>query len=221
MKWVVWSLLLLNVLLLAYFNLSSSQPAGVPFSHPDIEPEKIKILNPQEIEALPKKTPEAGEPPSLAPVQTSCYEWGSFSTAALPRARTVLANYSLTGAVKQQSSQEASRYWVYIPRNKSLQAAQLKVEELKGLGIQESFVVMEPQWRYAISLGVFKDEQLATKLLDELKSRGVVSAVKGVRNQEKGQASLLISNMSADTAAEIDKLKPDFPGSELKQVTCQ
>ena len=81
--------------------------------------------------------------------------------------------------------------------------------------------MFEPQWRYAISLGVFKDEQLAAKLLEDLKKKGVVSAVKGVRNQEQGQTSLLISNMSLDKVVEIDKLKPDFPGSELKQVTCQ
>jgi len=54
-----------------------------------------------------------------------------------------------------------------------------------------------------------------------MKTKGVDSAVKGVRNQEKGRASLLISSMSSDTAAEIDKLKPEFPGSELKQVACQ
>lgn len=223
MKWVVWGLLLINALLVAYFNLATSPSAGVKATHQAMQPEKIKLLTPAEIEALPKKSSEAADaqPQAAAPVQYSCYEWGSFSTASLPRARNILAKFSLNSAVKQKTSQEATRYWVYIPRQRSLQMAQARVEELRKLGVQESFVILEPQWRYAISLGVFKDEQLATKLLDELKGRGVVSAVKGMRNQESGRASLLIDQMSSDMASEIDKLKPDFPGSELKQVACQ
>ena len=219
MKWIVWLLVTLNVLLLVYFNLDLSQAPKVQINHQPLKADKIKLLMPQQIEALPVKTTEVKEIAASTPV--SCYEWGSFSAVSLQKARGILAKYSLDATVKQQSLQEATRYWVYIPRLKSAEAAQVKVEELHALGIEDFFVVQEPQWHNAISLGVFKDEQLATKLLEELKSRGVVSAVKGVRNQEKGQASLFISNMSSDTAAEIEKLKPDFPGSELKQTTCQ
>lgn len=223
MRWVVWLLLLLNALLLAYFNLSAP-PAVIPsLSHQPIEPEKIKLLTPQEIEALPMRPVEATEaqPIAPAPVKYGCYEWGSFSIASLPRARNIITKFSLGATVKQQSSQEATRYWVYIPQSKSLQEAQVALNDLNNKGVTESFIVLEPQWRYAISLGVFKDEQLATKLLEELKSKGVTSAVKGLRNHEKGQASLLINNVSSDMASEIDRLKPDFPGSELKEVACQ
>jgi SPOR domain len=227
MKWIVWLLVIVNVLLLIFFNLDLSPPVVVPVNHQPLHPEKIKLLTPKEIEALPKKEAEVKEIPPVtppvqaAPLQVACYEWGSFSTASLKKARGILTKYSLDATVKQQSLQEATRYWVYIPRLASAEAAQTKVDELHALGVEDFFVVQEPQWHNAISLGVFKDEQLAAKLLEELKSKGVVSAVKGVRNHEKGQASLFISNMSADTAAEIEKLKPDFPGSELKQATCQ
>ena len=224
MKWIVWLLVTVNVLLLVYFNLDLSQSPQVQFNHQPIMADKVKLLTSQQIEALPVKSTEVKEivavaPP--APALVACYEWGSFSAASLQKARGILTKYSLDAAVKQRSLQEATRYWVYIPRLKSAEAAQAKTEELHALGVEDFFVVQEPQWHNAISLGVFKDEQLATKLLEELKSKGVVSAVKAARNQEKGQASLFISNMSSDTAAEIEKLKPDFPGSELKQTTCQ
>jgi len=223
MRLLVWLLLLLNVLLLGYFKLSAPNEGGVQPGHEPLQAEKIKLLTAQEVEALPKKSAQAKEVQAIAPtpVEYNCYEWGSFSTANLPKARSVLTKFSLNATTEKQSPQEATRYWVYIPRQKSLQEAEARVGELHGLGVDESFVVMEPQWRYAISLGVFKDEQSATKLLDELKTKGVDSAAKGLRNQEKGRASLLISSMSSDTAAEIDKLKPEFPGSELKQVACQ
>jgi hypothetical protein len=226
MKLIVWFLVIVNVLLLAYFNLAPST-ANLPSGNQPLQPEKLKLLTPEEIEVLPRKEPEVTtlEPVAYmtdtAPAETGCYEWGSFSTASLLRARNVLDKYSLTATVQEQTSQESRRYWVYIPRLRSAAQAQARVDELRALGVEDMFVVQEPQWHNAISLGVFKDEQLATKLLEELKSRGVASAVKGVRNQEKGQASLFVSNMSSDTAAEINKLKPDFPGSELKQAICQ
>jgi len=222
MKLLVWLLLLLNVFLLAYFKLSMPTETGVQPGHEPLQAEKIKLLTAQEVEALPKKSPQVREAAiAPTPIQYNCYEWGSFSTTNLPKARNILGKFSLNATTQQQSPQDAIRYWIYIPRQKSLQEAEARVSELYGRGVDESFVVMEPQWRYAISLGVFKDEQSANKLLEDMKTKGVDSALKGVRNQEKGRASLLISSMSSDTAAEIDKLKPEFPGSELKQVACQ
>lgn len=227
MKWMVWLLVIMNVLLLAYFNLDKSSAVRAPVIHQPLQPEKLKLLTPQEIEALPRKEAEVKAieavalVPDMGPVTTGCYEWGSFSAGNLRRARSILDKYSLGATVKQQTSQESTRYWVYIPRLRTAALAQAKADELRALGVEDIFVVQEPQWHNAISFGVFKDEQLATKLLEELKGKGVISAVKGVRNQEKGQASLFISNMPSDTAAEIEKLKPDFPGSELKQATCQ
>jgi hypothetical protein len=224
MKWIVWLLVIANVLLLAYFNLNVSPGIQGSASHQSLSPEKLKLLTPEEIKVLPKKEAEAKAIETVAfvpPTTMGCYEWGSFSAVNLRRARSVLDKYSLAAAVRQQTSQESTRYWVYIPRLRSTALAQAKAEELRTLGVEDIFVIQEPQWHNAISLGVFKDEQLASKLLEELKGKGVVTAVKGVRNQEKGQASLFISNMSSDTAAEIEKLKPDFPGSELKQATCQ
>lgn len=218
MKLGVLILLLLNAVLFAYFNLSKPQQVTSSRNHEPIQPEQIKLLTPEEVEAMPRKQPEAQ---GFQPVEFSCFEWGSFSAASLPRARETLTRLALDATSLEKTTQEATRYWVYLPQSRTLQVAQARMQQLRRLGVEESFVVFEPQWRYAISLGVFKDEQLAAKLLEDLKQKGVVSAVKGVRNQEQGQTSLLISNMSLDKVVEIDKLKPDFPGSELKQVTCQ
>ena len=233
MKWVIVFLILLNVGILACFKISQASQGILHARPPSLQPEKIKLLTPQQVEALPKKSStdtsaNAIQPMAISqPVTGACYEWGNFSARNLPRARAILAKFSLDTQsainviAQQQTPQASTRYWVYIPRRPSLQAANAKMDELRRLGIDDIFVVQEPQWRYAISLGVFKDEQLASKRLEDVKSRGVVSAVKAVRNQEQDQSSLIINNMAADTAAEIEKLKPDFPGSEIKQVTCQ
>lgn len=224
MKWVVWFLVLMNVALLAYFNLGDISSSGLLLSRQPIQPERIRLLTQQEVEALPKKTVAESSQSSLmgvlTPPKTVCYEWGSFARNRLEDARRIVRSYSLEASVKEQSRQETLRYWVYIPPQPQ-QKAEAKMEELKTLGIEESFLVQEPQWKNAISFGIFKDEQLAIKLRDELRERGVAGVIMGVRNQEKGRVSLIINNMPVETAAEIDKLKPDFPGSELKEITCQ
>lgn len=223
MKWIIVGLLVLNAGLLAFFELYQANQALSPSRPPPLHPEQIRLLTPQQVEAMPRKSPPVAvaQPEPVTAVTTACYEWGNFSARNLPRARSVLNQFSLAATEQQQTPQSSTRYWVYIPRRASAQAANAKMEELKALGLDDIFVVQEPQWRYAISLGLFKDEQLATRRLEDVKRRGVSSAIKAVRNQEQGQSSFIINNMSADTAAEIEKLRPDFPGSEIKQVTCQ
>jgi hypothetical protein len=223
MKWIVWILLIFNILLFGYFKLSAPQPVGIVVSQQPIHPEQMQLLTLEQLAVLPKKeTPSTQNAPLPAPPeQTACYEWGSFSNVNIARAKAALDKFSLDTTVRQTETHDAKRFWVYIPPRKNLAEALAKNEELHAMGIADTFVVQEPQWRYAISFGIFKDEKLASRLLEDLHLRGVKLAVKGVRNQEKGQADLFIKAVAVSVADEIRKLQPDFPGSELRQVDCQ
>lgn len=218
MKWLVWLLILLNVVLFGYFKLSEPQPPGMQPGHEPIQSESLKILTPEQLAALPQPPPAVAAPaaPPLA-----CYEWGSFPAGSVPRARNILDKFGLGSELRVIAPQEAVRYWVYIPPRRNMQAAQARVNELAALGVQESFVVQEQQLRYAISLGVFRDEASASRLAEEVRSRGVKDVVQDIRNQEAGQSVFLIKNVTAGMAEEIGKLRPDFPHSELRPVACQ
>lgn len=230
MKWAVWGLLLVNVVLLGFFRLGANRHAeSEPITgHEPITPEKIKTLSPEELSALPKKTPPSGSQPERPqfsqtgpqPV-TTCYEWGSFAAVEAVRAKAVLDKLGLQAVARQVVPHDAMRYWVYIPPRRSQEEAQAKVDELKALGVQESYIVQEPVWRYAISLGVFKDEALADKFLEGMRSRGVKSVVKGRHSHEAGLTSYSVKNVSQSQVDEFSKVQPEFPGSELKQVSCQ
>lgn len=221
MKRVVWLLLLLNAVLLGYFRFSQSSPVEIVPSHEAIAADQLKIVTAEELAALPKKSVPALAAAQSAVAAMACYEWGSFSTGNISRARNILEKFSIQSELKETAAQDATRYWVYIPPLANAEKAQAKNNELRALGIEESLVIQEPQWRNAISLGVFKDEALANKLLEDLRGRGVKSAIKGVRNHEGGQASFYLRNVPEAVAGEIDKLRPDFSGSELKKVACQ
>ena len=222
MRLLVWLLLLVNVAILGYFQLLSKPQGGEDARSGPLHPDKIRLLTDDQLAALPLKTPSpATVPITPEAVAPSCYEWGSFAPETLASAQAVLARLSVEGTVRQQAPAEATRYWVYIPPRKTMEEVQAKADELRSLGILDFFIVQEPKWRNAISLGVFKDEKLANSLLQDLLARGVRSAVKGVRNHEGVQSSLLLKTAAPEVMVQIEQLKPDFPGTELKQVNCE
>lgn len=220
MRWITLLLLVMNAALFGYFKLNESRPVGVTAGHEAIKPDMIKVLTAEALAAMPLKAESAPSAPTPPPEPTACYEWGSFSAENIASAKATLERLTIDASLQRAVSQEAKRYWVYVPPRKTAEEAQAKSEEIKALGIEEIFVVQEPKWRNAISLGVFKDEALATKLLEDLRAKGVKSAVKGVRNHESDQSNFLLKHVSESAAAEIGKLRPDFPGSEIRKVAC-
>ena len=227
MKWLVGLLILLNAGLLVYFNLDKLLPPVV--AKPDLlNPEKLTILTPEALAAMPKKEaqPVAPEPVAEvvveAPKDLTCYKWGNFTPTNLPSAQVVLVKLGLQSLVSPVAvPKEDRRFWVYYPSLKSADLAQKKADEIRALGVSELFIVQDSQWRNSISFGLFQDEQLASTLLSDLQAKGVKGATKALRNVGKGLSSILIKGVSAETALELQKVKPEFVGTELEPAACQ
>lgn len=223
MKWVVFALLVLNFALLGFYLASSymaePQEAVVATRPPYNGP--IRLLSAQDLAALPKKTPDpAAAAPEIRNVE-SCFEWGSFNTADAARALAALRKLDLKVTAKKIPRQESTRYWVYIPPLKTLEEAQAKNEEIKALGVEDTMILQDAQWRNAISLGLFKEESLASKFVDKLHGMGIANATKVTRGQGNNQTSYLIRHASPQQAIKLAELKPNFSAGELKQIDCQ
>lgn len=216
MKRFFWLALLLNLGLLIYFNLELFLPASPQVRLSEISPEKIKLLSQAEIDALPLKSAATASETEIA----NCYEWGTFSDAAVDNALKILAGINIQASAKVLDKQQPKRYWVYRAPLKTAAEAQKKAAELKALGVKDLFVVQEEKWKNAISFGIFEDEQLATKLVQELSAKGIKNIEKSIRSNGVGQHGLLIKTLTESQIAEINKLKPNFPAAELKQTTC-
>lgn len=224
MKWLVWLLVLLNLGLLAYFNLDKILPPQPVRAKKEIAADKLKILSQQELEAMPKKVVEpVPMPVAEAPVTlTSCYRWGNFSATNLPAAQVVLVRLGLQATMHQETvAQQDRRYWVYYPPLKSAELAKQKADEIRALGVQDLYIVQDSQWRNAISFGIFADEHLASNLLSDLQARGVKGATKALRSPGKGLSSMLIQGVSAENALELQKIKPEFVGTDVVPAACQ
>jgi hypothetical protein len=217
MRWVFALLLLANI---AFF-LTMQLPQGTTgtesmAAHAPHLAEKIRLISEEEAQRQPSL-------PVAAPAPTRiCMEW-TLATQDLERAQSALKSLQLdeNDIIQNRTSGKTGSYWVYIPPLKSKQEANKKVEELKGLGIQDSFVMQDNnKWRYAVSLGIFSSEEGAAKYLVQMREKGVKSAKIAPRGQEGEHASLIIRADREDLEVELVKVKQNFPDSTLKAVAC-
>jgi hypothetical protein len=212
MKWLFTLLLLGNIALAVVMQLPQEKSgADSTAGHAPYFAEKIRLMAEEDIPPLPPATTQV------------CLEWGLFASQEIAQVKTALKTLRLDekDLTQLDAPGKASTYWVYIPPLKSRQDAQKKVDELKSLGVEDSFVMQDNnKWRHAISLGVFSTADAADKYLLSLREKGVKSAKAGPRNPEGGHASLVIRSGGANIEAELVKLKQEFPGTELKAVPC-
>jgi hypothetical protein len=222
-------LVLANLAVFAWWRYLSPADAGLdrlPLAR-QIEPEKLKIVPPAELagQAAKKSAPPSPAPPpqAAAPVQAPavsavpCLEWGSFTLADAPRAEKALEPLELGARLAQRRTEELAGWWVFIPPQNSRQAALRKAAELKNLGIDEFFVVGEDgPLRWAVSLGVFRNEDAAQARLAAVRAQGVRTARIGPRETVVPKIWLQVKSVDAPLEARLKEIAGRIEGSELK-----
>lgn len=219
MRWIFALLLIANIVFVAAMQWPRDKSGSDSMaSHAPYLAEKIRLIAEDETPA----STGSQQAPSLEVPQV-CLEWGLFTGQELTQARTALEPLNLedNNISVRHAPPKANTWWVYIPPLKSKQDANKKVEELTKLGVQDSFVMQDNnQWRYAVSLGVFSTQEAADKYLAQVREKGVKSAKAAPRNQDGGNASIIIKAGGANIETELVKLKQNFPASGLKAVPC-
>jgi hypothetical protein len=204
-------LILANLAFFAWANYLSPHDAASdprPLAQ-QYQPEKLKILAPEDAGAVSKPWPAA--------VPAACLEWGSFTLADAPRAEQALEPLALGPRLAQRRAEETASWWVYLPPQGSRQNALKKAGELKALKVEEFFVMQEEgPLRWAVSLGVFKTEEAAKGRLEALRAQGVRTAQIGERETQVPKVWLQVSNPDAPLQARLKEIAAGFPGSELK-----
>lgn len=219
MRWVFALLLLGNSAFFVAMRFPQDKAGSESMAnHAPYHAENIRLIAEGEVPPAP-----APQPAAAAVEHQVCLAWGPFSEQAAAQAKNALAPLKLgdNDVSILNPATKGSSWWVYIPPQKTKQDATRKVEELKNLGIQDSFVMQDNnKWRYAVSLGVFSSQAAAGKYLAQIREKGVRSAKAGPRNQDAGHASIIIKTGGANIEAELVKLKQGFPATDLKAVPC-
>ena len=212
MKLFFLILLIANAAAYGYIRFDESRVgADSQIALLQIGPDKIKLLK-SGVRASESKGAATRPSPALV-----CLEWGGFSAEEAARAAAALATLTLGDKVSQRETSDS--YWVYIPPLKTKAEADKKAADVKSFGISDFYVIQDnDQWKFAISLGMFKSEEAATNYLAQLRQKGVRSAVVGPRGAKAG--IFVIRDPGDAAASKIAELRADFPASTLKAAAC-
>jgi len=206
LKFVFWTLLAANAALLAYGQGVLGQP-GAGEREPmrlknQLAPERItqltaveakRALDAAEAEeatpadaVAPETTPTApAAAVTSAPELVACVQAGPFGTTDARRFASRIANLDLAARQSriEVPFQEVTSRLVYLPPAGGREGAQRRAAELKERGVDNFFIMQgDNPLRHAISLGVFKSDGAAQKLVDQLQRQGV----RGVRVLPRG-----------------------------------
>ncbi len=184
LKFIFWSLLIINAVLFAnaqgYLGnskLNEHEPARIARQ---LNTDKLALLSAASASARPAPEPVPAPAEAAAePELVACFEVGNVGEREARRLDKLLAPLELGEKMSKDevTVQEIARYLVMIPPLGSKEAADKKAAELKELGVSNYFIMNDSSTtKWAISLGVFKSEAAAQTLLAALKKQGVNSA---------------------------------------------
>jgi hypothetical protein len=214
MKWVFFVLLAANLALAAFIYARDRLP------NPDAQLLRLQ-MNAEQIRIIAPRPTAPPVPVATAPRPGVCLEWSSFGATEVPKAQAALDLLALGERARRIEVGVSTNYWVYIPPLRSKAEMNKKAIQLKERGITRySPILEEGRWRYAISLGVFRDEDSAKKQLALLRASGVRTAQIGERVQRVTQTAFLVRDPTEAQSAQLANLKTEYPGSELRAVDC-
>ena len=213
MRILVALLLLANLALAGYLWLDrASGGEGVRLKE-QVQPDKIKLLSPQEVAAL--------GPSKAASLADVCLEWGPFGETERVRALADLDSLALGKLLSQRRVETTTGWWVFLPPFATKAAADKRVVELKSAGLKDPFVVDGGPQRLAISLGAFRSEDAANAQLVDFVKQGVSGAKAGPRQQVVVQSLVVIRDPQQVVIAKLRDLAPAYPGADTKIGGCE
>jgi hypothetical protein len=225
LKFVFWALLGANGVLLAYGQGLLGQPGDAAR-----EPARLKNqLAPERMQQLtPTQARQAAPAPAPVPVPVArdlvaCVQAGPFSTADARRFEARVARLGLTPRQSRIEIpyQEVTSRLVYLPPNGGREGAQRRVAELRERGVTNFFIMQNDTspLRYAISLGVFKSDGTAQKLVADLQRQGV----RGVRILPRGpqvtRAGYQYRQIDADERDRLTGIADDYNGVDITRCS--
>lgn len=111
--------------------------------------------------------------PLLPPPPSLCFDVGPLTAAESEALRANLANADPTLKLELLQLDDGATYMVAIGPSASIREAQRREAEARNLGVRDTYIVQDGQPRLAVSLGIFRSEELAQNLVKSLTDRGL------------------------------------------------
>jgi hypothetical protein len=211
MRTIVLLLLFANLTLFAYLRLDASGRGEGGRLRQQFQPDKIRLLTPQQVAAL--------GPAKVAALADVCIEWGPFSEVERVRALADLEPLQLGRLLSQRRVDFDGAFWVSVGPYSTRAAADRRVAELRAQGVTDLMAIDTGRGQYAVSLGVFRTEQAATTRAEALSRQGVGARVEP-RPQLGVQTMLVVRDPPQPVVARLKELQPQYAGSDIKVGAC-
>jgi sirohydrochlorin ferrochelatase len=138
-----------------------------------------------------------------------CVEIGPMSEADAVRVQLALDAVASDLQVRTLRAEDVTAWWVYIaPPVPDI--ARL-VAELRVKGVTDLYVVPDGIWKGAVSLGHFRQEELATALQRTLAERGVGRVRVAPRGPSPGRMTLQVRPVPSAVPIELARLGAELP----------
>ena len=212
MRTIFILLLLANVTLFAYTRLDRAGNGDAARLAEQVQPDKIRLLTPQQVAAL--------GPAKVAALADVCLEWGPLSEADRARAFADLEPLALGKLLTQRRIETTFAFWVFLPPVGNRADAERRAADARAKGVGDASIVESGPQRFAVSLGAYPNEDAAKTRLAQVVAQGVTNARAGPRQQSIVHTVLVMRDPQAAVIAKLRDLVPAYPGSEAKVGNC-
>ncbi len=233
MKLAFLLLVLVNVALFAWqhgvfgrFAESGREPERIARQ---VEPERIRVLSEREVQVLRERAAAQSRaaavaaPPSAAngagidlSVAQSCVEFGDFIGPDLSRVETALLRLGLGSRQSARTVEAPGWYLVYLPPFKTRAEADRAVAELKKSGVKDLLVLTDGPLRLGVSLGSFRDPELAKTHMASLAKLGVKTARVSDKPTAVSATRLQMRELDAEAAQQLGAIAKEFPSQSVR-----
>jgi hypothetical protein len=236
MKLLLSLLVVANVLLFGWLR-GWMAPLGGDGREPQrmasqIEPQQIRVLpaarptgaEPATRGAAAIDSPSTGSsaiqvaapPPPVEPAEVaaalkgaSCVEIGPMSELEAVRVQVALDLVASDLLITTRRAEDVTAFWVYLPPANA--DVQKRLADLRTRGVSDVYLMPDGTWKGAISLGLFRQEELAVALQRAIIDRGVKGVRVAPRGPSPGRMTLLVRPVPEAVVVELAKLRASFP----------
>lgn len=213
LRTVLLLLLLANLTFFGYTRLDSTGGGEAVRLADQVQPDKIKLLTPQQVAVL--------GPGKVAALADVCLEWGPIAEGDRARSLAELEPLALGRLLTQRRIETSTAFWVYLPPVTNRADAERRAAEVKARGIGDVSIVDNGPQRHAVALGAFATEDAAKARHADVVRLGATNARVGPRQQVVVSTLFVIRDPQAPVIARLRDLAPAYPGSEAKIGNCE
>lgn len=228
MKLVFLFLLLVNVALFAWqqgvfgrYAESGREPERIARQ---IEPDRIRVLSEKDVQVLRERASQArasaGAPaapavPDLSVAQ-ACVEFGDFLAADITRVETALIKLGLGSRQTSRIVEMPGWYLVYLPPFKTRAEVDRAAADFTKRGVKDLLVLTDGPLRLGISLGSFRDPELAKAHVATLERLGVKNARVSDKPTAVSATRYQLRELDVTTAQQLAEIRKEFPSQSVR-----